>query len=88
METVVPEHWLQVIPNGAILGEALQEAAHPAEVDAPLSLSKLLLGCVLSSSHLDLPVLLCQAISEQIFGKRGPHSSNMNQLMLKRELFK
>ena len=46
------------------------------------------LGCVLSSSsHLDLPVLLCQAISEQILGKRGPHSSDMNQLMLKRGLF-
>ena len=45
------------------------------------------LGCVLSSSHLGLPVLLCQAIPEQIFGKRGPHSSDMNQLMLKRGLF-
>ena len=45
------------------------------------------LGCVLSSSHLGLPVLLCQAIPEQIFGKRGPHSSDMNQLMLKKGLF-
>ena len=41
MDQKLPEHWLQVVPYGSILGKALQQRAEPSYVDAPLSLRRL-----------------------------------------------
>ena len=47
MNQKLPEHWLQIVPYGSILGKALQQGAQLSYVDAPLSLRRLrgLGGC-------------------------------------------
>ena len=37
----LPEHWLEIISHGPILGKALQQGAQLSYVDAPLSLRRL-----------------------------------------------